>query len=377
LANSDLPGDEQIGPRRSGIHRLSTVARVLIAMAAAIAIGTMVWIVHWWTTGRFFETTNDAFIQADQVIVAPKIAGYVSQVYVVDNQEVNPGDPLVRIDSRQYQAALKRAQATIDAREADIKRATAALSERRAMSAQAEAQRANARASATYAAQEVHRYEPLAKTGADTEEHLAKLRNEREQAMGAFRASAAASTANERSVESMQAQVSQARAQLEVALESAGEAQLDLDDTVIKSSIGGRVGDRSVRAGQYVQAGTRMMTLVATQKLYITANFKETQIRNMRAGQPVKIDVDALSGTELRGTVESFSPGTGAQFSLLPPENATGNFTKIVQRVPVRIRLQPNDAVRDRLIPGLSITVEVDTRPPRGDAPGTAARKPT
>jgi len=274
---------------------------------------------------------------------------------------------LIRIDRRQYEAALNQAQATIDARKADIERALAALSEQRAMSQQADAQLSSARSTANFAGLEVERYKPLIQSGAETEERLARLSNEHEQAVGSLRADVAASAAAQKAIATADAQLSQARAQLEVSLESAREAQLDLDDTLIKSSIAGRVGDRTVRVGQYVQPGTRLMTLVPTQDLYIRANFKETQIRLMRVGQPAAIYVDALSGTDLRGTVESFSPGTGAQFALLPPDNATGNFTKIVQRVSVRIRVLASDEIRKLLLPGLSVTVEVDTRSARDE----------
>jgi len=301
------------------------------------------------------------------VIAAPKIQGYVAEVYVVDNQEVKAGQPLVRIDTRQYEAVLKQAHATIDAREADVQRALASLSEQHAMTQQSDAQLSNARTDASFAGLEVERYEPLAQSGADTEEHLAKLRNDHQQALGAMRASLAASLASQKSVASGEAQLSQARAQLEVAKENAREAQLDFDDTVVKSSIDGRVGDRTVRVGQYVQPGTRMMSIVPTHDIYLRANFKETQIKLMRVGQPAELHVDALPDLDVAGTVESFSPGTGAQFALLPPENATGNFTKIVQRVPVRIRVKASDSVSKLLLPGLSVTVQVDTRGARDE----------
>lgn len=159
-----------------------------------------------------------------------------------------------------------------------------------------------------------------------------------------------------------QAQIEQAKAQLAVAQASARQAQFDIHDTVIRSASAGRVGDRAVRVGQYVQPGSRLLTLVPVQDLYLEANFKETQIGMMRPGQPARILVDTLGGTELHGTVQSLSPGTGAQFALLPPQNATGNFTKIVQRVPVRIRVEAGKEARSVLVPGLSVTVHVDTR---------------
>ncbi|HEY4804602.1 MAG TPA: HlyD family secretion protein, partial [Paraburkholderia sp.] len=185
--------------------------------------------------------------------------------------------------------------------------------------------------------------------------------------MATLAADAAAVTSSRSQIAALNAQLSQARAQLEAARANAAQSQLDLDNTVVKSALAGRVGDRTVRVGQYVQPGTRMLTVVPVQSTYLTANFKETQIGRMRAGQPVELHVDALPGHTLHGVVDSFSPGTGAQFALLPPENATGNFTKIVQRVPVRIRLETGPDTRSVLLPGMSVTVDVDTRSARED----------
>ncbi|MGH8209682.1 MAG: efflux RND transporter periplasmic adaptor subunit, partial [Steroidobacteraceae bacterium] len=209
---------------------------------------------------------------------------------------------------------------------------------------------------------------PLVLTGAETNERLAELRNARNQAAATLAADIAAVQAAERQPATTQAQMDQARAQLESAAASTRQAQLDRQDTVIRSTLAGRVGDRTVRVGQYAQPGTRLMTIVPVQDLYLEANFKETQIGLMRAGQPVTIQVDAFPSTDLHGTVVSFSPGTGSQFALLPSQNATGNFTKIVQRVPVRIRLDAGPEARDVLVPGLSATVHVDTRTGRDAA---------
>ena len=162
--------------------------------------------------------------------------------------------------------------------------------------------------------------------------------------------------------------MAQARAQVHAGEASLRQSGLEVDDTVVRAAIDGRVGDSSVRVGQFVQPGTRLMTVVPVQQIYLVANFKETQIARMRAGQPVTVHVDALPGVDLHGVVDSFSPGTGSQFALLPPENATGNFTKIVQRVPVRVRLDASPAVRERLLPGLSVSAEVDTRSGAPDA---------
>ena len=335
---------------------------LLLSIGAVAAIAAVVYGVRWWTVGRFIESTDDAYLQADSVTIAPKVSGYVAEVYVTDNQAVTAGQPLVRLDRRQYQAVLEQANATIAARKADIERGAAELLQQQANIAQARAQLQGARSAETHAIQEVKRYEPLVATGAETNEKLADLVNARNQAAATVAADIAAVQAAERQPATTQAQIEQARAQLQASEASFRQAQLDTQDTVISSTLAGRVGDRSVRVGQYAQPGTRLMTIVPVQDVYLVANFKETQIGLMRAGQPATIHVDALSGTDLHGTVVSFSPGTGSQFSLLPFEPGTGNFTKIVQRVPVRIHIDAGQETRAVLVPGLSVTVRVDTR---------------
>ena len=214
---------------------------------------------------------------------------------------------------------------------------------------------------ARHASDEVRRYRPLAAAGAETGEHLADLVSERDQALAEQAADDAAVNAAKSQIQVAQTQIAQARAQLDAAQASERQSALDVQDTVVRSSIDGRVGDRSVRVGQYVQPGTRMLTVVPVQEVYLVANFKETQLGRMHPGQPATLSVDALPGVDLHGVVDSFAPGTGSVFALLPPENATGNFTKIVQRVPVRIRVDAGKYA-DRLLPGLSVTVDVDTR---------------
>jgi membrane fusion protein (multidrug efflux system) len=321
----------------------------------------LAWLVYWLLVGRYIESTDDAYLQADSLTVAPKVGGYVAQVLVGDNQAVKAGDPLVRIDTRQYQAALDQARANIAARQADIAQAQAQIQQQQDDAAQARAQARVADIKARHANEQVRRYKPLAAAGAETNEHLADLVSDRDQALAEQAADVAAVNAAESRVEVARTQIAQARAQLAAAQASERQSALDLQDTLVRSSIDGRVGDRSVRVGQYVQPGTRMLTVVPVQDVYLVANFKETQVGDMRSGQPATLSLDALPGVTLHGVVDSFAPGTGSVFALLPPENATGNFTKIVQRVPVRIRVQAGKYA-DRLLPGLSVTVDVDTR---------------
>jgi membrane fusion protein (multidrug efflux system) len=362
---------EKVKQADAGAAEGSTGTRrrtILLGLGAVVLVAAVIYGVRWWTVGRFIESTDDAYLAADSVTIAPKVSGYVTDVYVADNQAVTVGQPLVRLDSRQYQAVLEQANAAIAARKADIERGEAELLQQQANIAQARAQLEGARAAETHAIEEVKRYEPLVATGAETTEKLADLRNSLSQAAAQLAANIAAVQAAERQPATTRAQIDQSRAQVESAAASVRQAQLDMGDTIVKSTLAGRVGDRAVRVGQFAQPGTRLMTIVPVQDIYLAANFKETQIGLMRAGQPATIHVDALSGADLHGTVSSFSPGTGSQFALLPPQNATGNFTKIVQRVPVRIHIDAGDEARSLLVPGLSVTVKVDTRSGRESA---------
>ena len=357
---------EQVGApaAKAGTRRRT----LLLSIGAIVLVAGALWGFQWWTVGRFIQSTDDAYLQADSVTIAPKVSGYVAEVYVADNQPVIAGQPLVRLDKRQYQAVLEQADAAIAARKADIERGAAELLQQQANIAQARAQLQGARSGESHAIEEVKRYEPLVATGAETNEKLADLQNARAQAAATVAADIAGVQVAERQPAATQAQIDQARAQLESAEASFRQAQLDTQDTVIRSTLSGRVGDRTVRVGQYAQPGTRLMTIVPVQEVYLEANFKETQIGLMRAGQPATIHVDALPGIDLHGTVVSFSPGTGSQFAMLPPQNATGNFTKIVQRVPVRIHIDAGQETRNVLVPGLSVTVHVDTRSGRDSA---------
>lgn len=335
---------------------------VLSTLLVVALVAAGLWAGHWWLVGRFIETTDDAFLQADSMTVAPKVGGYIAQVLVADNQTVTAGQPLARLDDRKYHAAFDEAQATVAARQADIAKAEADLVQQDASIAQSRADMQGAQADASHAKAQVQRYAPLARSGAETEERLADLQNDMARTSTSLAARQAALRASQTRIGTLQAQLQQARAQLAVAQASATQAGLDLEDTTVRSPIDGRVGDRGVRVGQFTQPGTRLLTVVPVQALYLTANFKETQIGAMRPGQTVTVHVDALAGRDLVGHVDSITPGTGAQFALLPPSNATGNFTKIVQRVPVRIQLDIPDDVRPVLVPGLSVTVDVDLR---------------
>jgi membrane fusion protein (multidrug efflux system) len=362
VSQNPPPSDEAASAARPSPLQNKTVKTVLGLVAVLVAVALGVWLFNWWTAGRFVQKTNDAFLQADQVTVAPKVAGYVEQVLVADNEDVVAGQALVRIDPRDPAAKLDQAHALVDQGKAAIVAYEAQIAQQKATISQAQAALTGSRAGAAYAVQQVERYAPLAQTGAETAERLDLLRQNRDQANAQAAAAAAQVLSAQRQIETLRAQIGVAQAQIEQADAQVRQAGADVEGSVVRASIAGRVGDRSVRPGQYVQPGTRMMTVVPVQSIYLNANFKETQIGRMRPGQSVEIKVDALGSQKLKGVVESFSPGTGAQFALIPPSNATGNFTKIVQRVPVRIRVDAPASVRAVLLPGLSVEAAVDTK---------------
>ena len=341
--------------------------RILLIALGVVAVLILLWLVHYETRGKYVEGTDDAYIRADAVTVSPKISGYVEQVFVADNQDVKAGTPLVRIDPRDYKAATAQYQAQIDVARANADNVRAGIREQEAAISEAQAQLAKSQADAQYAAGEVARYTPLAASGAETREKLTTLRNQATQAANTVAAQKASLESAQRRIGSLQAQIRQAEAQGEAAQAQLAAADVNLGSTVIRASVDGRVGDKSVRVGQFVQSGTRLMSVVPLSRIYITANFKETQVGLMRPGQPARIEVDALPGVDLKGHVDSVSPGTGAEFSLLPPQNATGNFTKIVQRVPIRIAIDAGPDARKVLVPGLSVTVNVDTYSAKGE----------
>lgn len=354
---SDETGDQQRSPQKS------RKIRVILASLGAIALfGGGSLLVHHQLVGKYFEETEDAYLQADAVVVSPKVGGYVEEVLVKDNQEVKAGQALVRIDPRDYRAQAEQFQAQIDIARANADAVRAQIVEQESMVAQARAQLAAAQDNASFAANEARRYTPLVEIGAESAETLAARRNQADQNVRQVAVQRAALANAEKHIASLQAQVRQAEAQAGTAQAQLKAADVNLQSTTLTASVAGRIGDRTVRAGQFVQPGARLMTVVPLNTLYVGANFKETQIGRMRASQPVAIKVDALPGLELHGHIESLAPGTGAQFSLLPPQNATGNFTKIVQRVPVRIAIDAGPETRRVLVPGLSLKVEVDTR---------------
>jgi membrane fusion protein (multidrug efflux system) len=347
-------------PSRKAIKRAALALAVALAVALGIA-ATADFGYGYLTTGRYLETTDDAYVKADSTIISPKVSGYVAQVLVGDNEKVKAGQLLARIDDRDFQAARSQAHADVDASEAAVRNLDAQIALQQPIIEQGTADVAAAEANLKFAQEEQARYDGLMKTGSGTIQRA-------QQTDAALRASSAqlqhsksGLQAAERKVDVLTTDRAKAVAQLDRARAVEAQAALNLSYTEITAPVDGTVGARSLRVGQFVQAGTQLMAVVPLDAVYVVANFKETQLTHVRNGQPVEIEIDSFHGTRLRGHVDSLSPASGLEFALLPPDNATGNFTKIVQRVPVKIVLDDH-SLTGLLRPGMSAEPTVNTK---------------
>ncbi len=344
-------------PSRQAIKRAALALAVALGVAGAADFGH-----YYLTTGRYLESTDDAYVKADSTIVAPKVSGYISEVRVADNEPVKAGQVLARIDDRDYRTALSQAHADVAASEAAIKNLDAQIELQQPLIQQQAAEVDAAEANLQFAQQEQARYDNLMKSGSGTVQRA-------QQTDAALRAQTAqlqqgksGLIAARQKVEVLTTQRAQAVAQLEHARAVEQQAALNLSYTEITAPVEGTVGARTLRVGQYVQAGTQLMAVVPLDAVYVVANFKETQLTHVRNGQPVELRVDSFHSIRLKGHVDSLSPASGLEFALLPPDNATGNFTKIVQRVPVKIVLDDH-SLTGLLRPGMSAEPTIDTRP--------------
>ena len=352
-------GDESAGAP-TGPNGTDRKKLILIAVALALFAGGAWYGVDWFVTGRFLVSTDNAYVGADMNIVAPKVAGYVADVPVKANQLVRLGDVLVRLDDGDYRLALDQAEARLGTQDATIDRLDKQIVAAATAIDQARAGVEGAQADATRTTADFERIQSLVTTKSASQASLDAARNARDRAVAALaqaRAMLAAAVANLDVLKAQKLEAERTRKELEAV---AAKAKRDLDATIIRAPFDGILGNKSVETGDYVGPGKRLFALVPVSDIYVDANFKETQLTNIRPGQPAKVVLDADPNHPLEGVVDSFAPASGALFSLLPPENATGNFTKIVQRIPVRIRVK--SGAERLLIPGLSVVVTVDTR---------------
>ena len=348
---------------------------VLTFVAVAIACLAIAGATYYWRYSRFIISTDDAYAQADSTIVASRVSGYVRAVQVEDDQHVKAGQMLARIDDRDYSAMLDQARADVQAAQAEVTHLDAQLAQQDALIARARATVESSQAALDLARINRTRAEKVAEIGFGSEQQSQEADVQARQRVADLERDRATLTTSERAVNVLRAQLSQARAFSQRSQATERRAQLDVGYTTITAPIDGVVGSRTLRLGQYVQAGTQLLAIVPLSDVYVVANFKETQLTRAQRGQPVRLHVDTFPGADLRGYVDNLAPATGLEFSLLPPDNATGNFTKIVQRIPVKIRLDPRQSFGGQLRPGMSVEVDIDTHPARARRSDALAKR--
>ena len=307
------------------------------------------------------QSTNDAFVSADYTLVAPKVAGFIDEVLVQDNQPVKAGQLLARIDPQDYQTALQAAQASVATAQAQLANAQAMLEQQHSLIEQAKATVDADLAQVEFTQHELQRYEHLAGQGAGTLQNSQQAKNRSQTARALLAQHKAALDAARQQTQVLAAQSTAAQASVQHAEALQARAELDLSYTQLVAPFDGVVGRRSVRLGAYVKPGDTLLAVVPLAKAFVVANFLEHQLTHMSPGQRVTIKVDSFPGETLQGTVDSIAPATGVTFSAIAPDNATGNFTKVTQRIPVKITLDPQQALASQLRLGMSVDASIDT----------------
>jgi membrane fusion protein, multidrug efflux system len=336
---------------------------VLAASAAAIAIAAGSWYgAEWWTTGRFMISTDDAYVRAHNTTLASKVSGYVASIPLNDNAQVHAGDIIATIDDGDYRLAADAAREKVATQQAAIDRFGQQILAQQSNIDQAKAQVLSVRAADKKNQLEFERQQSLAARAYASHQALEQAEANRDQGTAAVQSAQSALDATSANLEVLKAQRQEATRTLDELKTALAKAERDLSFTVIRAPVDGVFANRAVQTGDFVQTGQRVAALVPLDEVYVDANFKETQLGQLRPGQPVSINVDALPGHKIDGRVASLSPASGAVFSLLPPDNATGNFTKIVQRLPVRIEVPATVGSQQLLRPGMSVVVSVDTK---------------
>jgi membrane fusion protein (multidrug efflux system) len=352
--------DVSVRPKRLSLRKAAILGVALLLGAGATQYGY-----HWWTVGRFIETTDDAYVGGDVTVMAPKVSGFITRVAVTDNQTVQAGDLLISLDDRDYTAALARAEAMVAGQQATLANLDAVRLLQDAVIKQAQAGVNAADAETVRARDDQVRFQILTRTAAASVQTSQKADADYKQAVAGGDKARAALDAARQQLNVIDTQKQQTRAALDAEVADRDTARLNLGYTELRAPFEGVVGNRSARTGAFAAAGSQLIAIVPARGLWVDGNFKENQLARMHPGQAAEIHADVLPDVVFHGHVASLAPATGAQFSVLPPENATGNFTKIVQRVPVRILLDGDGSALGRLRPGLSVVAGVDLHDPK------------
>jgi membrane fusion protein (multidrug efflux system) len=353
---------EALGPAALAVKKLN-LRKLLMTGAALLTLAGAAWYGwDYWTVGQYLVSTDDAYVKADNTTIAPKVSGYLHTVLVKDNERVRTGQVLARIDDRDFKVALEQAKADVAAAKATIASKQAQLEVQQAVISAAHATIDVDQAAVTFAAQDNKRYTDLAATGSGSVQNAQQAQARIAGAQAALARDTANLTSAVKQVDLLNAEIVQANAALARVEAIQSQAELNLGYTTITAPIDGVVGNRTLRVGQFVQAGTQLMSVVPRQGAYVVANYKETQLTDVHEGQRVDIEVDMFPGQIVHGHVDSIAPASGQEFALLPPDNATGNFTKVVQRIPVRIALDTDRNSTIELRPGMSVIPTIETR---------------
>ncbi len=362
-AASTQPGTTEGAPSPLPKRR-SPRAIILPAVIIVVLVSVGIWFFNYWTHGRYIISTDDAYVGAAVSTISARVSGHVVSVNVVNNQAVKAGDLLAKIDDGDYRLAVESAARKIETQNAGLSRLDSQSLQQAATIIQARAQIAAAEADAQRAQGDFDRAQTLAAADFNSRAKLDQARADRDRTQAALQSARAGLSAAEAGLDVLKAQKSEivsSKSELETAL---ARTSRDLSFTEIRAPFDGVIGNKAMQLGQFIQPGMRLLALVPLESAYVDANLKETQIAPLKIGMRAEIRADAFPGRVFEGRIESLSPATGAQFSLLPPENATGNFTKVVQRIPVRIALS-DDIKREQILrPGMSITVEIDPTKP-------------
>ncbi|GIQ75998.1 HlyD family secretion protein [Bradyrhizobium sp. RD5-C2] len=347
-------------PAPSGFwSRFAIPLFAVLAALVFVAVATT----HWdaWVGSATIQTTNDAYVRAELTQLSSRVSGEVLTVAISDFQRVKAGDLLVQIDPADYQAQVAQAEAGVVGAQAALDNLNNQVELQYATIAQAEASRLSAEAQQTLARQEQERQQSLSQTDAGTRQRLEQATASYAKSEADVQASRAVIAAQRHQLEVLQGTKKQRAADLDAAKALLASAKLKLGYTRIVAPFDGVTGERQVQPGDYVNIGTNLINVVPLPNVYVIANYKETQLTNVKPGQPVEVTVDTFSGQTLRGVVERIAPASGSQFALLPPDNATGNFTKVVQRIPVRIQFDKGQPLLERLLPGMSVVTRINT----------------
>ncbi len=356
--------EKSIGEAAAVTKARKPIVRAAAILGLALVLGGGTYYGHyWWTAGRYLVGTDDAYVGAKSATLSPKVSGYIADVVVADNARVAAGEVIARIDDGDYRLAAQTARDQIAVQNAAIDRLGQQVIAQEAAVDQARAQVLSAKAGATRADLELKRQQDLASRQVSSQQLLEQAQASYDQANASVAAADAALESASANVGVLKAQQEEARRTLKQLETALAKAERDLSFTVIRAPFDGVIGNRAMQVGDYVQPTQRLASLVPLDAIYVDANFKETQLSRLQPGQPVKISVDAFPEHDIEGKVASVAPASGSVFSLLPPDNATGNFTKIVQRLPVRILVPVAIAEQSLLRPGMSVVVSVNTKP--------------